>query len=1815
MTSTAPLAVHNLTSTELEADEMTHRLGRTYRELCKWAVENGHQLAVEIAYHILGLDPRITDIGNLVHELRRPESMAITEQWAEDEYCSALAHFAAAVKNSPEIDQLYRRVGHLGGADQNRKQYKYFKDKTFLLTLITHPLADEIGQEHPLYIERRRLRIWLLLQATYRLTKFQSPADHKISAAARFLILDANDARWELVDSLLLRAKALNQKADCCNSYSLALANAAGALNDDSQFSDRALRAFLNAIIAIAQGESHPIEISDSPLLISSFAGLQLNQIDRILKADDLDTEEADAVLLWENYDEEDSAAAQLISVDITDSPVQQTLSSGSIFMQTMEMSHYLPWSWERVLPSEEKALLDWLETSLKSPKQHIQLGAACVWIAMTFGRSLTITERIRISSEQTDEWSLATDFTHITRIPPRRKNHWKPASPQELARIAPYQDELRIVLPEQIKRILQTAAATVENPESLGELWRAANTAKLNAWFGEQMKPVLPRLTGARLAGYQNQRLFDQTGEFNFARMLTSHPNSALPGACSYASWDLKAIEKGLQQPVDSLKKKDTVQAMGSLLVPLETVLHEEITRSTERLQQASEKGLIAYHNALAQYVVAALHAGTGARPIKDPFESLEHFSFIFDCVFINDKDDDGLHSGRLVPLPRHASKIVQVYIAHLLELAKAVEPHRPELAKKIHQLLQKLDAEIPLFFLLDDSLLWHSMLDAEKLNCALFNWGLPANLLRHRYSQKMLKAGVHPEVIEGWMGHAERGVATYSDYSARCWQQDAEKYAEQLQQVFEALPFVLPKAPAQIPTLVSIPTSESGYAEPIIFGVKARKKNRTWRTKRAILNAKRDILLFLDKRTITSLTDEDLYQLGSRMLLRDNGLPHPAAALRYRVYLKLLKREHDQQTSGSQKAQKNDSEPSSSLQRVLLRQRLIQPHDERSHITSKITLALEQFVDFQEWSENAAKEVLPSQLSKAHAIALGTTLLAIENRLGYQRMLNDILQGRNFRLVQKNSLVYVEYSESLAVDDYSAALQRHRISYKVGSLLGVAINSQGSIGLVEPQSIPELKPLLTLHASYHANSAPSLPELIDWICQIINLANQIQFPGILAAALSDRLPPTSESLRDHVRALYDKAIDLPVQKRDVLLPSEQIARVRGQERDKSVLQNNAAKFTRDIRAELSAYEPSQAHDHAKAIEKICSEAECLVSSSMLMLGYWMADVVHRGKAGRHRKFQPYQRKSLTTYWSSLASVFQGLLYKDDLVGLDSDAVTDVCAQMLEFKQLTSVQLDYFGKRLQSFFRWARPFGVTMPEWSELAMVSEHRNVSPGLIFEGEYQVCLQAIQAGESLTDDEALMLSFVLLTTYRFGLRTQEAICLLRRDWCQNEDYTWVLVQNNSYRTLKSKASQRAIPLLFKLSSTERNIIKRIFARYRLNEQVSDNRPVLCDPSCEGKKAVLTQLAPRIPETLIAVLRGVTKNPELVLHHCRHTFYNRAAVALLGINSPLAKKLTPLREHEHIKKIVLGEVSATSRRSAMALARLMGHRYPSTGLKNYFHLATDWADELNPVKSQRTHKIKQALQVAELGTKKPHQYKLDETLSYSKPTLTKTLQCLRLVSLGMSFIQAGDLIRLAPNFVNQLQNVFDVTNSRIRFTSTKDSKIKLTGEHCPNALLESITDSAWQRLLHRAQEIDEKGELNKLNSEDFSHLQDLPYLVSVNRQVLMTQPGHCKLASLVLDLFQVPSTAYRAYVKAGSTLVGERMKDVGFSPEEIQGSKLDSLVLLLHETNELYKPIDYGGLVLSRLSKGKVRNGLDLATVLLSIGTIIKKNPITN
>ncbi|MDY0207794.1 MAG: hypothetical protein RBR82_14405, partial [Pseudomonas sp.] len=436
---------------------------------------------------------------------------------------------------------------------------------------------------------------------------------------------------------------------------------------------------------------------------------------------------------------------------------------------------------------------------------------------------------------------------------------------------------------------------------------------------------------------------------------------------------------------------------------------------------------------------------------------------------------------------------------------------------------------------------------------------------------------------------------------------------------------------------------------------------------------------------------------------------------------------------------------------------------------------------------------------------------------------------------------------------------------------------------------------------------------------------------------------------------------------------------------------------------------------------------------------------------------------------------------------------------------------------------------------------------------------------------------------------------------------------------YRSLKSQASRRAIPLLFKLSQNEQDIVDRTFARYSSIAGKQNKRPILCEASNqEIGQPTLTSLAQRISPALIQIIRSVTGNPQLVLHHCRHSFYNRAASALFGLNNTLADKLTSTAEHDQVRRIVLGPVSHVSRRGSMALARLMGHRFPSTGLKNYFHLTTEWADELTPVTHLRAHKIENILQISEqsMVTIEPAQ-NMAEALSYPKPTLARLLQALRLVSLGISYERAGELMHIETQHICKLQKLIETTNERMRFSSKVDKRIKLKGSECPNAFLESVTDSGWQRLLHRADELGDEVVL-AVKDNSIQNLEDLPYMISPNRHILMEQSEHCALVKHVIELFEIPATQYQIIAKEKRPGALRHLliaADFGVVTEIETGIKLDGFTIFLPERNSEYRLSDYAGLVLSRSSVGVIRNSFELVIAVLSLGLLVQIEKASN
>lgn len=609
-----------------------------------------------------------------------------------------------------------------------------------------------------------------------------------------------------------------------------------------------------------------------------------------------------------------------------------------------------------------------------------------------------------------------------------------------------------------------------------------------------------------------------------------------------------------------------------------------------------------------------------------------------------------------------------------------------------------------------------------------------------------------------------------------------------------------------------------------------------------------------------------------------------------------------------------------------------------------------------------------------------------------------------------------------------------------------------------------------------------------------------------------------------------------------------------------------------------------------------------------MLMLGYWLSHRIRQG-IGRGKHHKPYAQRSVERYLIELRRSFEGVLYDKDLLALDSEQITDLYSGMLEACRAQGKRINYFSRRLKEFHRWAESIGCESVDWSELDTDDNIRSVSPGCVNEKDYLAAQGLIAKQFPQGSDEGLFLSFVLLLTYRFGLRFSEATGLRRNDWCHYEGEHWVLVHNNYLRTLKRPSSRRAIPLLFALTDDERRLIAAVLARREALSPTGENTPILCDAS--GGHAILSSKAETLSKTLIEILRSVTGNPQLRLHHCRHSFYNVVASILLPIDSPIAKTLREGIDAAALKRQVLGDQHKTSRRTGMALARLMGHHRPNTGLLCYNHLLLDWADTLTPVQSERTHTLDDVydtknFEIASAIAEVINQ----ESLELPPPDLVRILRTLRLIACGKPFSLAGQINLLPPTLITELETTFAKCNAKMRF-KVRRGAAWFKGEECPNAILHYVTDTAWLRMLEHVDRLDLAS--LEIYPGNYPPLIELPAMTGMNRHILVSHQRHVDLVALVVSHFDVPTSAFEALYACQDTDIATMMRDKGWpviplESRETKGSEfqLDMMNIIVEQKDD-DRP-QRGGIVIKRQNEGTLRTSFDLTVALLALGVYI-------
>lgn len=201
-------------------------------------------------------------------------------------------------------------------------------------------------------------------------------------------------------------------------------------------------------------------------------------------------------------------------------------------------------------------------------------------------------------------------------------------------------------------------------------------------------------------------------------------------------------------------------------------------------------------------------------------------------------------------------------------------------------------------------------------------------------------------------------------------------------------------------------------------------------------------------------------------------------------------------------------------------------------------------------------------------------------------------------------------------------------------------------------------------------------------------------------------------------------------------------------------------------------------------------------------------------------------------------------------------------------------------------------------------------------------------------------------VLTLGFRCGLRRSEVLGLRVRD-VHLLGRAELLVRPHSMRRLKSRSGTRKLPLAALLDDEELGALGRLVERRQQEEGLE---ALLMDIHSPGSALGQSFLIPHIH----AVMRAVVGDDTVRFHHLRHSFASWNLLKLLAADRPidLSKYLprAPLTAAwvssgpMTFRQQLLGISQGTTRKSAYAVSRLLGHSEVRVTLEHYAHVF-DW------------------------------------------------------------------------------------------------------------------------------------------------------------------------------------------------------------------------------------------------------------------------------
>lgn len=1648
-------------------------------------------------------------VGSILHYIIKPGTLNDLELWADESVHAGLLWSLAlrlAVTGQhviehyrPLPDALPARTRFEGGLDT---QYLY----ALLATRNPYASSDMVGRAG-----FDRLRLWLLVHAIERAERGILLDTAVREVATRLRLAGDGKAAWlDILSSLRLTARDLYAlDSQVCVRVAVLL---------KSEQLESNARAFLRALRQVALREDHAaVGPLRGPLFDASLWRTSIEQLHAAAPVFPVlfDENDDESSLGLESVgDRDDDLVCVSVPQDAT--LTGQTKYASSILLTTLEEHQFLSWTWSRLTLGELHGIQAWMATALKASSAEDQLLAAIVWIAITTGRSLARVLAMRLSDSVGDEWSVSSSAA-LFRASARPSRGWSPTEEQSRwVRALGAHYELR--LPEEVARALLAGVERLQplSPTFLGDLLPAQ---VLLSRFREVMQEVAPRVTAGMLANVLPSQLYSTTRDAILARLYARHPQTGLPGAAAYPSWTGSELASTLRRaglPVPMLDGAlSTSNVLGSRLDPIESLLRSEIRRAGHALRHLRGKDVFQYHNALTSYLVVALHAASGTRPIRAPFEALRDFDLDAGTAFVADKVSGASRSGRLVPLPRRLCDFVAgQYLPYLRSLGRWIEKSGDiELGRQVVAVTTRDGAPcLPLFFMLrldGRTLQWEPCSEGGIASAGGFTWSLPLRHLRHRLATRLRSAELDPEIIDGLLGHAERGSATYGDRSARVWLEDMTGARPALEACFVSLgfrPIKIARHFESIPFANLLPRA-ADLQGPVLFGRAERARRRRARLRAAVQGARVMIDSVCNGRPIGELTTDEIDQLSRALVFNPNGIPHALGQLRYAVLLKQLERAQEKQ-----------------VRPIRMRRIYLAFADEPSTITFMACGAYRTYQRLMNLMDLVPEpRYLPRALGQA--LTLGVLRLVLESRLTDGEALRDILAGENYRVIGFRDRTYIELGDRVAEAGPDALCRRLEISRAAACLLAAGLTGKRANNAGKRIIDQNLRPLVDCIQSHALSRSgiANVEQLVLAVSELVDQVNAMNRPGIVAGYLAGRVKSLSLNWYDFTRLQdgYVRDFGYLAKVMDSERPKEMPAASVSLAVNTSVGSDQRQQANRKlVRAIVSLLGEKEGlrrltrDERAAGIRELVAAAAGDPGSLVCLLAYWTAHLLTR--RNQHRD-QYLSLATVERYLCALSKYIVELAPDIEIEELDEDEITEVYASIIDEVPVKSQR--YSRLRLEEFHAWLMwQKSVEEPDWSLVAGSDRSLNANPGVLSETEYLRVLAYLE--KYVGDATGKLAALLLFFAYRFGLRVGESLGLLRKDIVGDpESELVVVVRNNKLRKLKTnKSSRRLVPLLAKLDAREDNLVRNMLTKAEAQGGGDTTYPVFGVDATSAERLKRRLFASRLRKLLIPLLRVVTGNPRANIHHARHSAGNVVAASVFGVDG-LGLDDRESASIDKVRSMLLGS-SAKTRRALPAVERYLGHAGAGTTQEYYLHILDCWSNQYNALNAEREVRLTGVIYLDDAPASCAVILAGSERKQARNITAADALMYLRLRARGFARDVAADALALDGDVAELIDERLDDMAGRFRFSASERAFVPSTLEMYPSLaqLITRFSDSVWDEWIDWAR--------TRVGMAKITRTSHLYTKITTSRQLVLWTVEDLEAAKYHLDWWGVGS-----------------------------------------------------------------------------------------